>query len=149
MNEEQVTPNQVEVAAETAPQDELPALQALIERQAERADQLRGQIKTIQDSLKSILENDPELVMAEEAAKSHTDKAKSRKKNLTQSPEYRSHLSKMSEIKDELKELEESLNSFLISFFQKTGVKAVDTSDGSQREFRLKARLLSKGKKED
>ena len=149
MNEDQQPTNQVEVAGETAPQDELPALQALIERQASRADQLRAQIKTIQDSLKSILENDPELVMAEETAKAQNDKTKSRKKTLTQSPEYRSHQAKASEIKDELKEIEEALNSFLISYFQKTGVKAVDTSDGSQREFRLSARLLPKNKKDE
>jgi chromosome segregation ATPase len=128
----------------TAPQDTLTALQALLERQSERVDQLRGQIKMVADSMKSLVENDEQLSTAAVQADEASKKVKERKKTLVQSPEFRQHQTKSVELKDELKELEESLNSHLLSYYQQTGVKTFDTSGGGQREFKLIAKVLPK-----
>lgn len=126
-------------------QEELAALQALIERQAERIDQLHGQIKTHRDSMKGILENDTELSEAEVQAETITKAVKERKKSLTDSPEFRELRAKAAELKDEVKELEESLNSHLLSYYDKTKVKTIDLS-GGEREFKIRAKLMPKKK---
>jgi hypothetical protein len=88
------------------------------------------------------LENDVELKQAEEQAKETAVKSKERKSNLQKSPEYQQFRSKVETISDEIKELEESLNTHLLNYFQQTGVKSVDLSSGGQREFRILAKVL-------
>lgn len=124
--------------------DTLSALQALLERQAERVDDLRRKIRAASESMKSIMDNDEKLAEVTQAAEKVSLDIKSRKKTLTESPEFREQRTKTIELKDELKELEESLNSHLISYFQQTGVKTFDTTGGDQREFKVYAKVLPK-----
>ena len=127
-------------------QDTLTALQALLERQTERTDELRRQLRMLSESMKAILENDTQLSEAAVLAEHATKQIKVRKKTLTESPEYRQDRVKSVEMKDELKELEESLNNNLLSYYQQTGVKTFDTTGGEQREFRIHAKVLPKKK---
>lgn len=122
----------------------LMALQALVERQAIRVDDIREKVRALSESMRSVFENDNEYNSQEEYVKEASKKVKDRKSQLTQSPEFRELSAKSAELKDELKELEESLNGHLLSFYQQTGVKVFDTSNGSQREFKVMARLLPK-----
>lgn len=126
-----------------SPADELPALQALIERQAERIDQLNRQIKTHRESMKGILENDTALSEAEVQAETITKAVKERKKSLTDAPEFRELRAKTAELRDEAKELEESLNTHLLSYYDKTKVKTIDLPTG-EREFKIRAKLIPK-----
>lgn len=125
-------------------QNTLATLQALLERQAERADELKRQIKMVNEAMKSIVENDEKLSEAVVQADQATKQVKERKKTLTESPEFRQQRSKAVELKDELKELEETLNSHLLSYYHQTGIKVFDTSTGTQREFKVYARILPK-----
>lgn len=134
----------MDTTQQPAQQDTLSALQALLERQSERVDELRKQLRMVSEGMKSILENDVELTEAVQVADQASKKLKDRKKNLTQSPEFRQQQTKSGELKDELKEIEESLNTHLLSYYQQTGVKTFDTSNGDQREFKLIAKVLPK-----
>ncbi len=134
----------VDKGVQAGGQDTLSALQALLERQAERVDDLRRKIRAASESMKSIMDNDEKLTEVTQAIEKVSQDMKSRKKTLTDSPEFREQRSKTVELKDELKELEESLNSHLISYFQQTGVKTFDTTGGDQREFKLYAKVLPK-----
>jgi predicted nuclease with TOPRIM domain len=129
-----------------APADEntITALQAIAERQASRVDELREKIRALNESMRSIFDNDNEYSSQEEYVKEASKRVKDRKSTLTQSPEFRELSAKTGELKDELKELEESLNGHLLSLYQQTGVKVFDTSNGSQREFKVLAKLLPK-----
>lgn len=124
--------------------DTLSALQALLERQTERVDDLRRKIRAANESMKSILDNDEKLTEVSQSAEKASQDMKSRKKTLTESPEFREQRGKTVELKDELKELEETLNNHLISYFQQTGVKTFDTTGGDQREFKVYAKVLPK-----
>lgn len=135
---------QVKVKDTSLQEDTLTSLQALLERQSERVDELRRQIRMINEGMKSILENDEKLSEVAQKADQITKEVKERKKSLTESPEYRQQKAKAIEFKDELKELEETLNSHLISYFQQTGVKTFDTTGGDQREFKVYAKVLPK-----
>ncbi len=130
-------------------QTPLEALQSLIERHIQFSDDMKHQIKTVSESMKSMLENDTELTEIAEQAKEMTKKVASRKKTIAESPEFRSFRAKLVEMKDELKELEEALNTHLLTYYQQTGVKTVDLSTGKQREFRITARVLPKKQKEE
>jgi len=82
-------------------QDTLTALQALLERQTERTDELRRQLRMLSESMKAILENDTQLSEAAVLAEHATKQIKERKKTLTESPEYRQDRVKSVEMKDE------------------------------------------------
>lgn len=145
MAKTQTTPTDTsDVTAPVSETDTLMALQGLVERQAMRVDEIREKIKSLSESMRSIFENDNEYSSQEEYVKEASKKVKDRKANLTQSPEFRELSAKSVELKDELKELEESLNTHLLSFYQQTGVKVFDTSNGTQREFKVLAKLLPK-----
>lgn len=131
-------------------QNDVATLQTLIERQIERLDAVRQQIRTHTDSMKSIFENDTELAENETQVQEVSKKSKARKKTLTEAPEFRELRAKSAELKDEVKELQESLNSYLLTYYQQTGVKTVDLGAGGQREFKVIAKLLpKKGDKEE
>jgi hypothetical protein len=124
--------------------DTLTATQAIIGRQAARLDELKADLKRINDSLRSILDNDQELAQAEEQAKEYTKKQKERKQQLSQNAESMQLKYKLKELREQMKEIEESLNNHLINFFQMTGAKVFDTDVGEQREFKITARVLAK-----
>ena len=132
------------------PQNDVATLQALIERQIQRLDTVLQQIRTHTDSMKTIFENDTDLVENETQVQEVSKKSKERKKILIESPEFRELRAKSVELKDEIKELRESLNSYLLTYYQQTGVKTVDLAAGGQREFKVIAKLLpKKGEKEE
>ncbi len=134
------TPNNIPT---TDLNDTLSALQVLVERQIERMDTLKRQVKTHAESMKSIVENDTELSEVENQVKEMSKKVKERKKTLTESPEFRELRAKATELKEEVKELEESLNTHLLSYYQQTGVKTIDLQSGA-RDFKIVARVLPK-----
>lgn len=134
---------------QTLQQNPLDALQALIERYIQQTDDLRNRLKTVSESMKSLLENDNELSEVEQQANDVSKKVKARKKTIAESPEFRSLRAKMGEMKDEMKEYEEALNTHLLNYFQQTGVKTVDLSSGAQREFRIVAKVLPKKQQKD
>lgn len=124
--------------------DTLMATQAIINRQSSRLDALKEDVKKLNDSLKSILDNDAELSQTEEEVKALTRKQKERKTKLQESAESMQLKYKVKETKEQIKELEESLNNHLINYFQMTGTKVFDTDSGEQREFKITARVMGK-----
>lgn len=127
----------------------LPALQALIERHIQRVDDLKGKLKELTGSMKSIVENSAELTDVQQKAEELVKEVKEKKKKLTESQEFRELRTKTVELKDELKELEEALNNHLLSYYKHTGVKVVDLSGGIQRAFKVIARVLPKKHNEE
>lgn len=136
-----------EVAASDEVAQTLTSLQNLIERNANELDRLRQELKEHRQSLKNVFDNDATLNEVEQIAQEATVKIKERKQTIDAQPEVRQLKLKIADTREEMKEIEETLNSHLISLFQMTGSQSFDTSDGDQREFTLKAKVMSKGKK--
>jgi methyl-accepting chemotaxis protein len=136
-----------EVAESNAVADTLLSLQNLIERNANELDRLNGDLKEMRQSLKNIFDNDPALSEATEQAQKATTEIKERKQQIDNNPEVRQLKLKMVDLKEEMKEIEETLNNHLINLFQMTGSNSFDTSDGDQREFVLRAKVKPKGAK--
>lgn len=124
--------------------DTVMATQAIINRQAMRLDSLKEDMQKVNESMKSILDNDAELSAADMELKEASKKQKERKARLVQSAESMQLKYKLKEIREQIVELEESLNNHLLNYYQLTGTKVFDTDDGGQREFKVIAKMLAK-----
>lgn len=127
----------------------LTAVEGIIRRQSSRLDELKEQAKVLQDQLRSIQANDEELSKAEEEVKVAARKQKERKTALANSAESMQIKFKLKELKETIKDIEESLSNHLLSLFQITGVKEFDTDDGSKREYDVRAKLRGKKKQDN
>jgi len=127
----------------------LTSLQNIIERNASELDRIKEELKIERDSLKNVFENDSELAHAEEEAQAVTTQLKERKAKLQSSPQATQIKTKITELNDQKKEIEEALNNHLLNLYQITGTNTFDTSDGSQREFKIRASLMGGKKTEE
>jgi hypothetical protein len=121
--------------------DVLTSLQNIIERNVNELDRIKEEIQVERESLKNIFENDTELAEAEEQASVLTQKLKERKGRIQTSPQAMQLKSKIGELTEQKKEIEEALNNHLLNLYQVTGTKMFDTSDGRQREFDIRASI--------
>lgn len=133
-----------EVEASDSVAETLISLQNLIERNADQLDVKQTALKELRQQLKNVFDNDAQLAEATTQAEEINRQAKERKQSIDNQPEVRQLKLKLADLKEEMKEIEETLNSHLVNLFQMTGSTSFDTSDGDQREFSLKARVKPK-----
>lgn len=117
----------------------LNTLQAVIERNVEQLDNISEELSIEGQTLKNILENDAEMAQTQQQAEELTNKVKQRRTQLMASPEVTQAKTKMAELKEQKKEIEEALNTHLLNLYKITGQKIVDFSTGEQREFKIRA----------
>jgi hypothetical protein len=55
---------------------------------------------------------------------------------------------KLKEVKEGIKDIEESLSNHLLNLYKITGIKEFDTDDGKKREFDVRAKLRGTKKQE-
>lgn len=122
----------------------LSAVEGIIRRQSGRLDELKEQARVLSDQLRSIQANDEELSKAEEEVKIAARKQKERKTALANTAESMQIKYKLKELKESIKDIEESLSNHLLNLFQITGVKEFDTDDGNKREYDVRAKLRGK-----
>lgn len=113
----------------------------IVARKAVQADELKEKLKEYNESLKNVLVNDAELAEAEDKAKEAKVAVVKRKKSLNDSPEVKNLKLKQAEVKEELKDVEDSLSNQLLQLYQITGVKEFETAAGEVREFNIKAKI--------
>lgn len=121
----------------------LTALQNVIERNVSELDALNEELKSFQDSLRNIMNNDETLAEAEEKASLLTQKVKERKSQLQVSPEVNQIKANITERKERQKEIKEALSNHFINLYQLTGAKTFDTAAGETREFDIRASVKS------
>lgn len=161
-----LTPGEEEKLLEESAQDEVPAvsisftkpesdataslqaIEGVIRRQSDRLDKLQEDLKTINDQIKSILDNDEELSKVQEEVKVAAAKQKQRKSSLSNSAESMQLKYKQKDLKESIKDVASSLSNHLVNLYQMTGAKEFDSDDGTRREFEVSARLRGK-KKQD
>jgi hypothetical protein len=119
----------------------LTALQNVIERNANELDRIKEELQIQRESLKNVFENDTELNEVEEQAQLVTQKLKERKAKVQASPQVLQYKTKIGELSEQKKEIEEALNNHLLNLYQVTGAKTFDTSSGEQREFNIRATI--------
>ncbi len=138
-------PSDTGVDAEVAASDQLAEtlthLQNVIERNVSELKRLKDEIKLKRESLKSVLENDTELAEAQVQAEAVTQQVKERRAKLQSDPQSASLKAQIAETNQEKKEVEEALNNHLLNYYSLTNSMSIDTSDGDQLEFKVRASI--------
>jgi len=130
-----------EVAQSDKVAQALTALQNVIERNANELNQINDELKHKRESLKNVFENDQELSVAEEQAKTFSNQVKERRAKLQADPQSTSLKVDIGELSERKKEIEETLSNHLVNYYQLTHSTSFDTSDGDQWEFKIQARV--------
>ena len=117
------------------------SLQNLIKRRALQVQEAKEKLTEARTMLRDVFENDTSLAEATEEMKAHSMKVKERKSQLSSNPEAMSLKVKIGELRDEQKELEETLSNHLVNYHGLTKSNSFDTSDGDQWEFVIKAKI--------
>jgi peptidoglycan hydrolase CwlO-like protein len=130
------TPTTPLVDAET-----LDATQNLIIRLTQQLEDLQKQQRDLKEMLKNIFDNDDKLQQAQQIVDEQSKEARSRKTEISQTPQAIELKSKVADLSEDLKMVMESLNTHLLNYYQLTGSKAVDFPGGEEREMVIRARL--------
>lgn len=121
-------------------------LQNVIERNANELARINGELKEHRESMKNVFENDAELSEAQDQAQNIAQAVKTRRTQLQTTPQVTSLKSKIGDLNEEKKEIEETISNHLVNYFALTNSKSFDTSDGDQWEFDIKAKVKSRKK---
>jgi DNA repair exonuclease SbcCD ATPase subunit len=138
-----------EVAASDKVAETLTTLQGLVERRALELEDIKKQLKEHRSSLRNVFENDPQLSEAQAEMETHSVKVKERKTQLQTNPEATGLKTKIAELREQQKELEETLSNHLVNYHSLTNSNSFDTSDGDQWEFTVTARIKPRKKHQE
>lgn len=114
-------------------------LERIIERNANQLDELNQELKEHRNMLKNFFENDTELQEAQEEVDQAKIALKKRKTELKSHPQVVELKEKMKAMKDERRDIKDTVSNHLINYHQLTNSTTIDMSDGTEREFRIKA----------
>jgi len=133
-----------EIAASDQLAETLESLQAVIERNADELSRLNSKLKEKRSMFKNVFDNDSILAELEEEYQRLVAKLKENKVRLQSSPEVTALKTQIAELREQKKDIEETLSSHLLNYYHLTGSTSFDTSDGDQWEFTINARVKSK-----
>lgn len=136
-----------ESTSSTIESDTLDATQNLIIRLSQQLEDLEIQQKNLREMLKGIFDNDESLQQAQQIVDEQSKTARSRKTELSQSPQAIEIKTKIADLSEDIKMIAESLNTHLLNYYQLTGSKAVDFPGGEEREMVIRAKLKKSGPK--
>ncbi|MBU1033941.1 hypothetical protein KKI22_03285 [Patescibacteria group bacterium] len=122
----------------------LTSLQNLIEKHARELTRIDGELKEKRQSLKSVFDNDVQLMEAKEEVEKHNEAMKERKVQLQNDPQSTSLKIDVAELNQQKKELEETLSNHLVNYHALTNSMSFDTSDGDQWDFSIRAKIKAK-----
>lgn len=122
----------------------LHSLENLIESKANKVMRIKQEMKKKRQMVKDVYANDAELTETEEKKEEVYQAWRERKAKLKESPEVKQLKRELKDMRNERKDVEESLSNHLINYHQMTNSTSFDTSDGDQWEFKIKAKVKNK-----
>lgn len=141
-----VTPQEVVPPAiiQEADSDNYIAVKNIISRNLAELDRLTAERKVEKEKLSNIFENDNDVSEAQEEVIRVQRELKQRKSQIMATPQAATINLKIKEQNEEIKELQESLSTHLQTYRQITGTSTFEDSDGTEREFKVKASIKPK-----
>ena len=122
--------------------DSFNATEGLVQRLSMQLDELKVKQKELADMLKGVFDNDEEFTTAQTAAEEAGKSLKDRLSVLNNSTQVKEMRIKLTEVREDLKMVQDSLNVHLVNYFQMTGGStSFPTPDGTERDFTLQAKL--------
>lgn len=117
---------------------------ALINQIVDQLEEVKRRSKLFAEQLKDLVDNNPALSAAKEEAEAANLRVKQIKTTILESPEGKNLKANLVELREQKKELEESLSAHLFDLYQTTGVMEFEAADGSVYEYKILAKLRGK-----
>ena len=112
-----------------------------IKKRIDIIETLTNELKTMNDMLKDLLQNDPSYAKAEEEKSKVREYAKVAKNKVEEKSDVKKMLIDMKEKKDEIKEAQETLSLELIEYYRQNSVLTIEDAQGRVREMKISVRL--------
>lgn len=122
------------------------ATRAILSRQIGQLEETKHKMKVFAEQLNDMVANNEALLMAEKEAKEAGKKAKEIKTNIMQTQEAKNLKMQLQELRDEQKDLLDSMSGHLLDLYQTTGVMEFESPNGDVYDYKILAKLG--GKKE-
>ena len=105
---------------------------------------LKEDLKPVKEMLNDLLDNNEEYQLAATEAKEASKKKSVVKKNILSTPAGKMANDKLSGLKNELKEAQEALSTYLTEYQRLTGSSEIEGEDGELRQIVYAAKLVRK-----
>jgi chromosome segregation ATPase len=112
-----------------------------IHRLMTEMDETRGEIKTLRDAIKDILEQNDEYKTMQDELKELTTKRTELKKVLQEDKDYQLRNSELEEEKFKLKDLHEIMSHHLVTYYNETKSTQIKDGDGEVRQVIISAKI--------
>ncbi len=122
----------------------LHSLENVIESKARKLMRVKQTMKKKRQMVKDVFENDATFQDVAEQKDEVYQQWRQRKTTLNETPQVKQLKEDLRDMKNDQKDLEESLSNHLINYHQLTNSTSFDTSEGDQWEFKIKAKVKSK-----
>ncbi len=120
------------------------ATRAILTRQIVQLEETKHKMKIFAEQLRDMVENNEALALADKEAKEASKKAKEIKTNIMQSQAAKNLKMQLQELRDEQKDIVDSMSGHLLDLYQTTGVMEFEAPDGSVYEYKILAKLGGK-----
>ena len=134
----------VELVKQNEFAESITSLQSLIEKHAIELSRIKAEKKLKRESLKSIFDNDTQFQEAKSEADKHSQVLKERKVQIQNDPQATSLKLDIAELNQQQKEIEETLSNHIVNYHAMTNSTSIDTSNGDQWDFKIKATIKPK-----
>lgn len=119
-------------------------LESLINENLIRIDKLNEELKQQKEMLDSVLENDPTYQEHSKVAKEASRVKTATKNEILKRPDVAHVDAKVKGLRAEVKEIKESMSSYLQEFQRMSGLNQIDTQNGETMEIVYIAKLIKR-----
>lgn len=119
-------------------------LESLIQRYMDDVEKLKNEIKTQKEMYNASFENDAEYAQADADAKELKKKVSAAKQRITQQPAVKDAESRMSELKDEMKDVQDAISGLAEQYQQVAGTNQIVQDDGQVLEIVRNFKVIRK-----
>jgi phenylalanyl-tRNA synthetase alpha subunit len=120
------------------------SVESLIKTLITRIARVKEDLKPVKEMLSDLLNNNEEYQLAANEAKEASKKKSGVKKGILSTPEGKMAQDKVTELKNELKEAQDALSSYLTDYQRLTGSSEIEGEDGELRKIVYVAKLVRK-----
>ncbi len=120
------------------------SVESLIKTLISRIARVKEDLKPVKEMLNDLFSNNEEYQIADKEAKEASKKKSDVKAKILSTPEGKMANDKVTEMKNELKEAQEALSTYLSEYQRLTGSSEIEGEDGELRKIVYVAKLVKK-----
>lgn len=126
-------------------QEVVESLRSLILQTVENVQEMKGDKKKLDETIKSVLDNDSTYVKHAEDAKEASRIKSNTKKEIFKRPDVKHVVERKLELHEDIKAEEEQLDAYLQDYYDKTGTDVIEDRNGNVLQVIKKFKVVQKG----